>query len=97
MNLTVGLASVTLGLGMYLLAEGVLELILSFQLGPMLGPGWLLIDGLITMILAVMIWKAWPSSAAWAIGVLLGISMLFSGVARLILSLAARRLVTVLA
>ena len=31
MNLTVGLASVTLGLGMYLLAEGVLELILSFQ------------------------------------------------------------------
>jgi uncharacterized membrane protein HdeD (DUF308 family) len=97
MNLTVGLASVTLGLAMYLLAEGVLELILSFRLRPMLGSGWLLIDGLITMILAVMIWKAWPSSAARAIGVLLGISMLFSGVARLILSLAARRLVTVLA
>src|SRR6267142_3377984 len=90
MNLTVGLASVTLGLAMYLLAEGVLELILSFRLRTMLGSGWLLIDGLIKMILAVMIRKAWPSSAAWAIGVLLGISMLFSGVARLILSLAAR-------
>jgi uncharacterized membrane protein HdeD (DUF308 family) len=44
-----------------------------------------------------MIWKAWPSSSAWAIGILLGISMLFSGIARLMLSLAARRLVTVLA
>jgi uncharacterized membrane protein HdeD (DUF308 family) len=96
MNLTVGLASLTLALTMYLLAEGVLELILSFRLRPMSGSVWLLIDGLITMILAVMIWKAWPSSGAWVIGVLFGISMLFSGVARLILSLAVRRLVTVL-
>ncbi|SRR6266446_2197804 len=96
-NLTAGLASLTLALAMYLLAEGVLELILSFRLWPMMGSGWLLFDGIITFILAVMIWKAWPSSTAWAIGILSGISMLFSGIARLMLSLAARRLVTALA
>jgi uncharacterized membrane protein HdeD (DUF308 family) len=97
MNLTTGMASLTLALAMYLLAEGVLELILSFRLWPMVGSGWVLFDGIITLILAVMIWKAWPSSTAWAIGILLGISMLFSGIARLMLSLAARRLVTALA
>jgi uncharacterized membrane protein HdeD (DUF308 family) len=40
-----------------------------------------------------MIWSAWPMSAAWAIGTLIGISMLFSGMSRLMLSLAIRRLV----
>jgi uncharacterized membrane protein HdeD (DUF308 family) len=92
-----GLASLTLALAIYLLAKGVLEFILSFQLRPMRGSSWLLFDGIITLILAVMIWKAWPSSAEWAIGILLGISMLFSGIARLMLSLAARCLVTALA
>jgi uncharacterized membrane protein HdeD (DUF308 family) len=41
-----------------------------------------------------MIWSTWPSSAAWVVGVLVGISMLFSGMTRLMLTLAARRLVT---
>jgi uncharacterized membrane protein HdeD (DUF308 family) len=48
---------------------------------------------MITAVLAVMIWTTWPSSAAWLIGTLVGISMLFSGLSRLVLSLAARRLV----
>jgi uncharacterized membrane protein HdeD (DUF308 family) len=45
----------------------------------------------------VMIWRAWPSSTAWAVGMLVGVSKLFSGIAGLMLSLAARRLVTHLA
>ena len=40
-----------------------------------------------------MIWSSWPSSAAWAVGVLVGVSMLFSGLTRLMLSVAARRIV----
>jgi uncharacterized membrane protein HdeD (DUF308 family) len=92
-----GLASLTLALAIYLLDEGVLELILSFQIRHMRGSGWLLLDGIITLILGVMIWRTWPSSAEWVIGTLVGISMLFSGVSRLILSLAARRIVAKLA
>jgi uncharacterized membrane protein HdeD (DUF308 family) len=92
-----GLASLTLALAIYLFAEGVLELILSFKLRPMPGSGWLLFDGIITLILGVMIWRTWPSSTEWVIGTLVGISMLFSGISRLMLSLAARRLVAKLA
>ena len=96
-NPVLGLASLTLALAIYLFAEGVLELILSLRLRPMPGWGWLLFDGIVTLILAIMIWKTWPSSAEWVIGMLVGISMLFSGIARLMLSLAARRLLAKLA
>ena len=92
-----GLASLTLFLAIYLFAEGALEFILSFRLRPMPGSNWLLFDGIITLILAILIWRSWPSSTEWVIGTLVGISMLFSGAARLSLSLAARRLVAKLA
>lgn len=92
-----GLASLTLALAIYLAAEGVLELILSYQLRSMSGAGWLLFDGIVTLILAVMIWRTWPWSSAWAIGTLVGVSMIFSGAARLMISLAARRVVSALA
>ena len=45
----------------------------------------------ISLILAVMIWRTWPFSSVWAIGTLVGISMLFTGFSRLMLILSARR------
>jgi uncharacterized membrane protein HdeD (DUF308 family) len=87
-----GLASLTLAIAFYLLIEGVLELVLSFQLRPIPGSGWLLVDGIVTLVLAVMIWTTWPSSAVWVVGTLVGISMFFSGITRLMLSLAVRRI-----
>jgi len=92
-NPVAGLASLTIAVAIYLFVEGVLEFVLSFQLRPAPGAGWLLVDGIITLVLAVMIWRTWPSSAAWVVGTLVGISMLFSGITRLMLSLAVRRLV----
>lgn len=89
----VGLASLTLAVAIYLFVEGVLESVLSFQLRPAPGAGWLLVDGVITLVLAAMIWSTWPSSTAWVVGTLVGVSMFFSGIARLMLSLAVRRLV----
>lgn len=86
-----GLLSLTLVLAFYLFFEGILELILAFKLRPHSGWGWTLFDGIITLILAFMIWRTWPYSTVWAIGTLVGISMLFSGFSRLMLSLAARR------
>ncbi len=96
-NPVLGLASLTLALAIYLLAEGVLEFILSLRLRPLPGWGWLLLDGIVTLILAIMIWRTWPSSTEWVIGTLVGISMLFSGISRLMLSLAARRVLAKLA
>ncbi len=90
-----GLESLTIVLAAYLLVEAILEFILSFQLRPAPGSGWLLIDGIITLVLAIMIWRTWPASALWVIGTLVGISMLFSGIARLMISRATRRVTNV--
>jgi uncharacterized membrane protein HdeD (DUF308 family) len=85
-----GVATLTLVLAMYLLMEGVLELILSAQMRGTAGRGWFAFDGVVTLILGVLIWRTWPSSADWVIGTLVGISMLSSGLTRLMLSLSAR-------
>ncbi|MFZ0978968.1 MAG: DUF308 domain-containing protein [Candidatus Acidiferrales bacterium] len=92
-----GLKALTIALAIYLLLEAILEFALGFQLRPLPGSGWLLFDGVLTLILAVMIWRAWPSSSEWAIGILVGVSMLFSGTSRLMLSLAARSVTSKLA
>jgi uncharacterized membrane protein HdeD (DUF308 family) len=88
-----GLAVLTLALAMYLFLEAVLEFTAWSYLRRLAGAGWLLFDGVVTLVLAVMIWRTWPSSTEWVIGTLVGISMLFSGTSRLMLSLAARQLV----
>jgi uncharacterized membrane protein HdeD (DUF308 family) len=85
-----GLLSLTLLLAIYLCIEGIFEIILSFQLTRD-GRFWMIFEGIVTLILAVMIWRTWPYSTIWAIGTLVGISMVFSGISRLMFSLACRR------
>ncbi len=92
-----GLLTLTLFLACYLFFEGVFEIIQFFQISPRHGAGWLLFDAIITLILAVMIWRSWPNSSVWVIGTLVGISILFSGISRLMLSLAAKRVLNRLA
>jgi len=89
-----GLATLTLALAFYLLIEGVTESILYFQHRAANGASWFLLNSIITIILGGMIWATWPSSTEWVIGTLVGISIFFSGVSRLMISLAARRAVT---
>lgn len=85
-----GLVALTLVLGAYLFAEAILEFVLAWRLRPLGGSGWLLFDGIATLILCILIWATWPSSSPWFIGTLLGISMVFSGASRLALLSAAR-------
>jgi uncharacterized membrane protein HdeD (DUF308 family) len=85
------LLALTLILACYLFFEAIVEFIQYFQLRPRHGAGWLIVDGIITLILAIMIWRSWPASSIWVIGTLVGISMIFSGFSRLMLSLAAKR------
>ncbi len=85
------LIALTLILAVYLFFEGVVEIVQFFQLRPRHGAVWLLVDAAVTLILALMIWRSWPASTVWVIGTLVGISMIFSGFSRLMLSLAAKR------
>jgi uncharacterized membrane protein HdeD (DUF308 family) len=86
-----GVASLTLLLASLFLIEGLLDIILFFQMRPLGGSGWVLVDGIITLLLGLMIYMRWPSSSAWAIGTLVGVSMIISGVTRVMLSLAVRK------
>ena len=85
-----GVLTLTLLLGTFLLTEGVFELILAFRLRPQQNWTWALGNGIITLILGAMIWFQWPFNAPWLIGTLVGVSVLFTGVSRVMLSLNAR-------
>jgi uncharacterized membrane protein HdeD (DUF308 family) len=87
-----GLAVLTLALGAYLFAEAMLEFALAWKMRPVGGSGWLFFDGVVTLIFSVVIWTTWPVNSGWIIGTLVGISMIFSGVSRLGVLSAARRL-----
>jgi uncharacterized membrane protein HdeD (DUF308 family) len=92
-----GVASLTLLLACLFLIEGILNIILFFRMRSVHGSSWVLVDGIVTLVLGLMIYLQWPSSSAWAIGTLVGISMIISGVTRLMISLAVRRATTALA
>jgi len=93
MHPSLGIAALTLLLATLFFIEGILDIIGFFQARRSGGrSGWLLLDGIITLLLAVLIWVHWPSSSAWAIGTLVGVSMIVSGWVRLMISLAVRRL-----
>jgi len=91
MHPVLGVASLTLLLASLFLIEGVLDIILFFQMRSLGGSSWVLVDGIITLLLGLMIYRQWPSSSAWAIGTLVGVSMIISGVTRVMLSLAVRK------
>ena len=88
---SLGVASLTLVLASMFLIEGVVEIVLYFQIRSLPRANGLLLDGIITLLLGLMIYAQWPSSSAWAIGTLVGVSMIVSGVTRVMLSLAVRR------
>ena len=86
-----GVASLTLLLASLFLIEGILDLVLFFQMRSLRGSSWVLGDGIITLLLGLLIYLQWPSSSLWAIGTLVGVSMIISGLTRVMFSLAVRR------
>jgi uncharacterized membrane protein HdeD (DUF308 family) len=87
------LGTLTLLLAVIILAEAVFEVIAYFKARGEAGSGWLLVNALITLLLGGLIWLQWPSSSVWAIGTLVGVNLLMTGISRLMFGLAARKLV----
>ncbi len=52
--------------------------------------GWMLVSGIVDLFLAAVIFAGLPGTAAWAIGLLVGINMMFGGVALIMMALHAR-------
>jgi uncharacterized membrane protein HdeD (DUF308 family) len=90
-NPLAGLVTLTLILGIFLLIESILEFALYFNVRRTVRAGWILFDAIVTLVLAILIWSQWPTSSVWVLGTLMGISLIFSGISRLMLSSAMRR------
>ncbi len=74
-----GLAAITLFLTAYFIVSGITEIIAAVQIRPSSGWGWMLFNGIVTLVLGILLWRQFPLSGAWAVGVLFGIKMIFSG------------------
>jgi uncharacterized membrane protein HdeD (DUF308 family) len=75
----IGLASLTIVLAAFFFADGIIEAVYAFQLRPVKGWGWLLFSGIASGLLGFLIMYQWPLSGRWAIGVLVGVRLVFTG------------------
>ena len=87
-----GAISLTLLLIVFFIIEGVLTIMYAFEHKKDLSGrwGWMLVSGIIDLILAAIILVGLPGTAAWALGLLVGINMLFGGSALIAMALHAR-------
>jgi len=87
-----GAFSLTLVLVAFFVIEGVASIMFALDhRKEMSGQwGWMLASGIIDLALAIMIFAGLPSTAAWAVGLLVGINMIFGGSALIAMALHAR-------
>ena len=88
-----GILTLTLLLAAFFAAQGIAQIIASISQRAAL-PGswaWVLLSGIIDLILAAIIIAGWPGTAAWVLGLMVGINLIMSGVALVMMALACRR------
>lgn len=85
-----GLATLTLFLAAWFLIDGIFTLVASFSLKQAKGWGWMAFSGLVSIILGVMIYMQFPVSALWLVGVLVGVRLIFTGMAMIMVGAAGK-------
>jgi uncharacterized membrane protein HdeD (DUF308 family) len=87
----IGLTTLTLVVAVLLFVDGITRVIVSFQMKPVKGWGWMLTGGIVTVLFAGMIGWEFPESALWIVGTLAGFSLMFSGFTTISVAGAARQ------
>jgi uncharacterized membrane protein HdeD (DUF308 family) len=88
-----GVVTLTIVVGVYFLAEGVATIMYALEHRRELSGrwSWLLVSGVVDIVIAGLIITGLPGSAEWAIGLLVGINLLFGGSTLIGMALAARK------
>lgn len=82
----------TLFLGAALVVGGVIRIFLAFQMKDGGKPwGWVVLSGILTLLLGIMLIAKWPYSSAYALGIFLGIDLLFIGSSWITMGLALKK------
>jgi uncharacterized membrane protein HdeD (DUF308 family) len=91
-----GAFSLTVILTVFLVIEGIASIMYALDHRREHTPRWgfMLVSGVVDLVLAGMIFAGLPATAAWAIGLLVGINLVFGGVALIAMALHARAAVT---
>lgn len=91
-----GVVSLTLVLVAFFIAEGVSQIAAAFVYRSAFPEswGWMLVSGIADLVLAGVIIAGWPSSFGWALGLIVGVNLITSGLAIIMVAFAARRVVT---
>lgn len=91
-----GAISLTILVGFFFLIEGVVSLLFALDHRVELPSAWvwMLLSGIVDLLLGGVVLAGLPGTAAWTIGLLVGINMLFGGIALVAMALAARSLAT---
>jgi uncharacterized membrane protein HdeD (DUF308 family) len=87
-----GVFSLTAVLIAFLLIEGILSIFYALEHRRGLSGrwGWMLASGVVDVVLAIILFAGLPGSAVWALGLLIGINMIFGGWALILMALDAR-------
>jgi len=86
-----GALTLTMLLIAYFLASGIGKMVAAIRFKELSNWGWLFFNGIVSLFLAILIWRHWPSSARWVVGLLVGIELFFSGMVMTIISLTIRK------
>ena len=82
-NPGMALATLTLFLAVYFVVDGLFLVFAGFGLPR--GKGWVIFNGVVSVLLGLMIWRNWPVSGMWAVGILLGVKLVVAGMAMMAL------------
>jgi uncharacterized membrane protein HdeD (DUF308 family) len=85
-----GAFALAFAMGLLFLAEGAVDLIAYIAERHEPGSLWLLANGIVISIVGLTVLSRWPSSAGWAIALLVGIGLLMAGTSRLMLAIETR-------
>jgi uncharacterized membrane protein HdeD (DUF308 family) len=86
-----GAITLTLVLAVFFIVEGVVKLSLAFKLKPAPRWAWVLFSGIMGVVLGLIILSGWPGDTLWALGLLLGIDLIFGGWALIMLAAGAKQ------
>ena len=89
-NVLGGAIALTLILGITIFVEGVIQVILAFEIRPARNWGWVLLGGILGIILGIFIWSEWPFNAIWLLGLWVGINLLSDGIWMITITSAPR-------
>jgi uncharacterized membrane protein HdeD (DUF308 family) len=93
-----GAVSLTIVLTAFFIAEGLFQMVASIAYREAIGSswGWMLVSGLADLALAAIIILGWPMTASWTLGLLVGINLITSGWAIVMLAIAGRNVAQVI-